>query len=98
MTVDGIRIDKGGGCGDIEYGILRELSLVDEKTPIFTTVHDIQIIDKAPKEEHDFVVDAIFAPSKLIRIPRKHSQPKGVIWKKITKRQLGDMPVLHELK
>jgi len=98
VTRDGIRIGKGGGYSEIEYGILRELGLIGEETPIFTTVHDAQIINKAPKEEHDFVVDAIFTPSKVIRVERRYPQPKGIIWEKLTEHQLEDMPILHELK
>lgn len=98
VSRDGVRIGKGGGYSEIEYGILRELSLIDEKTPIFTTVHDVQIIDKAPKEEHDFVVDAVITPSKVVRVERKYTQPKGIIWEKLTKHELKDMLILLELK
>jgi len=98
VSKDGVRIGKGGGYSEIEYGVLRELNLVDEETPIFTTVHDVQVIDEAPKEEHDLVMDAIVTPSKVVRVERKHPQPKGIIWKKVTKHELEDMPILHELK
>ena len=98
VTTDGIRIGKGGGYSEIEYGILRELGLISEKTPIFTTVHEIQIIDEAPKEEHDFYVDAIFTPDKKVKVERKYCQPTGIIWEKLTKNQLEDIPILHELK
>ncbi len=93
-----MRIGKGGGYSEIEYGILRELGLISEETPIFTTVHDIQIIGKAPRMEHDFVVDAIFTPKKIVRVERKYSQPKGIIWENLTEQQLREMPILHELK
>ncbi len=98
VSRDGVRIGKGGGYSEIEYGVLRDLNLIDEDTPIFTTVHDVQIIDKAPKEEHDFIVDAIITPTRVARIERKYSQPKGIIWEKITKHQMKDIPTLKELK
>ena len=98
VSRDGVRIGKGGGYSEIEYGVLRELNLINKDTPIFTTVHDIQMIDKAPKEEHDFVVDAIITPTKVVRVERKHSHPKGIIWEKITKRQMKSIPILQELK
>ncbi len=98
VSKDGVRIGKGGGYSEIEYGILRELGLIGEKTPIFTTVHDVQIIEEAPKEEHDFVVDAVITPSKVVKMERKYPQPRGVIWDKITKQKLDDMPILQELK
>jgi 5-formyltetrahydrofolate cyclo-ligase len=98
VTRLGVRVGKGGGYSEIEYGVFRELDLIGEETPVFTTVHDLQIVDDAPKEEHDFLVDAIFTPSRVIRVERKHPQPEGIIWKKLTKHQLEAMPVLRELK
>ena len=71
--------------------------MINEETPVFTTVNDLQIINTAPKDEHDFVVDAIITPSKVVRIKRKYSQPKGIIWEKLTKQQLNNMTTLHEL-
>jgi len=98
VSTDGARIGKGGGYSELEYGILRELGLVEEKTPIFTTVHDAQIVDNAPKEPHDFSVDAIMTPTRVIRIKRKNLQPRGILWEKISPDQLQDMPILLEFK
>jgi len=98
VSQDGVRIGKGGGYSEIEYGILRELGLVGEETPIFTTVHDLQIISSAPKEGHDFVVDAIITPNKVVRVERKYPQPRGIIWEKLSKDDLTAMPILNELK
>jgi len=98
VSKDGRRIGKGGGYSEIEYGILRDLDLIDENTPVFTTVHDLQIIDQAPKEKHDFIVDAIITPSEVIGVKRQCAQPNGVIWERITERRAKNMPVLQELK
>lgn len=54
VTEGGIRVGKGGGYSDLEYAILRELGLVDEETPIATTVHDLQVFEDAPIEKQDF--------------------------------------------
>jgi len=98
VSRDGIRIGKGGGYSEIEYGILRELGSINEKTPIYTTVHDLQMIDAAPKENHDFVVDAIITPTKVIRLERRYPQPKGIMWEKLTKHHYENMPILQDLK
>jgi len=98
VSTDGVRIGKGGGYSELEYGILRELGLVEERTPIFTTVHDAQIVDGAPKEEHDFTVDAIITPTKVVRVERRGTQPKGIIWEKIGPQHLTRMPILLELR
>ena len=98
VSKDGIRIGKGGGYSEIEYGILRELNLIEEGTPVFTSIHDLQLIDEAPREEHDLTVDLISTPRRIIRIRRVHPQPKGIFWRKLSERRLHEMPILLELK
>lgn len=98
VSKDGTRIGKGGGYSEIEYAVLRELGLASEKTPIFTTVHDVQIVDNAPREAHDFTVDVIITPTQVIRIKRKNPQPEGILWEKISPQQLLNMPILLELR
>ena len=98
VSKDGVRIGKGGGYSEIEYGILRELRLIDEKTPVFTSIHDLQIVDSAPKEDHDLVVDCIFTPRRIFRIERKYPQPERILWERLTERQIMEMPILLELK
>jgi len=98
VSPDGARIGKGGGYSEIEYGILRELNLIGEGTPIVTTVHDVQIVDEAPMEEHDFSVDVIVTPTRTIRVEERRNRPKGIIWEKVTPEMLERMPVLTELR
>lgn len=98
VSPDGARIGKGGGYIEIEYGILRELNLVGEETPIATTVHDVQVVDGLPMEDHDFSVDVIVTPTRTVRVKERRHRPKGIIWKKITPEMLERMPVLTELK
>jgi len=98
VSSDGARIGKGGGYSEIEYGILRELNLIGEETPIVTTVHDVQIVDEAPMEEHDFSVDLIVTPTRSIRVKERRNRPKGIIWEKVTPDMLERMPVLMELR
>ena len=98
VSLDGVRIGKGGGYSELEYGILRELDLAQEDTPILTTVHDVKVVDRVPREPHDLVVDAIVTPTQIIRIKRRSPRPKGIIWKLITSDMLDDMPILAELK
>jgi 5-formyltetrahydrofolate cyclo-ligase len=98
VSRSGARVGKGGGYSEIEYGILRELGMLKEETPIFTTVHNLQIIENVPKEDHDFLMDAIVTPTKVIRVIREESQPSGIIWEKLTPSMLASMPILKELK
>ncbi len=62
VSTTGSRVGKGGGCGDLEYAILREFNLINESVPVATTVHEIQITSDILFEKHD-------APSRL------HSDP-----------------------
>ena len=98
VSPDGARIGKGGGYSEIEYGILRELNLVGGETPIVTTVHDVQVVDEAPMEEHDFSVDIIVTPTRTIRVKERRNRPKGIIWEKVTPDMLEKMPILMELR
>ena len=98
VSRDGVRVGKGGGYSELEYGILRELGLVSEETPILTTVHDVQVVDEIPREPYDLVVDAIITPMRVIRIERNSLRPKGIIWKLILPEKLESMPILLELK
>jgi 5-formyltetrahydrofolate cyclo-ligase len=98
VSPDGARIGKGGGYSEIEYGILKELHLIGEKIPIVTTVHDVQIVDEVPMEEHDFSVDIIVTPTRTIRVRERRNRPKGIIWEKVTLDMLERMPILMELR
>lgn len=98
VTNDGVRIGKGGGYGEIEYGVLREIGVVEDETPIFTTVHDLQIIDDAPKEPYDLAVDTVITPTRIIRVKKRSKRPKGIFWERLTQSRLLKIPILKELK
>lgn len=98
VSRSGARVGKGGGYSEIEYGILRESGLLAEETPIATTVHDLQVVDNAPVEDHDFLVDIIATPSEVIRVNRGRRQPSGILWEKVTPKMLEVMPILREVR
>ncbi len=98
VTREGRRLGKGGGYSEIEYGILREMELVEEGVPILTTVHELQVISSIPTEEHDFTVDIVATPTELIESTGPVSRPRGIIWELISQDQLDEMPILAELK
>lgn len=43
VSMDGARLGKGKGYGDLEYGILRHIGAVTDATPVATVVHDVQV-------------------------------------------------------
>lgn len=98
VAQDGARIGKGEGYSEMEYAILRELGLVRESTPIITTVHDSQIVQSVPLEEHDISVDYIVTPTRVIETKPNRNRPTGVIWNRVNAEMIERMPVLRELR
>lgn len=94
----GGRIGKGGGFGDLEFAILREIGTITDTTPIATTVHPLQIVDKVPMAEHDVPVDFILTPDRIIETVHVHSKPLGIIWELLPSDAYKRMPVLVELR
>lgn len=98
VSRDGVRIGKGGGYSELEYGILREIGAADDSTVIFTTVHDIQVVNFVPREPYDLVVDAIITPTRIIKINNVSERPKGIFWEKLSIERIKEIPILMELK
>ena len=98
VAKDGSRIGKGGGYSELEYGILREIGAINEDTPVITTIHEIQLVDRLPQEDHDVPVDYIITNRRIIEVRSRRKKPKGIIWSKITGEMLNKMPILRELK
>jgi 5-formyltetrahydrofolate cyclo-ligase len=90
----GARIGKGAGYSDLEVALLIEAGLVTPETVIVAPVHQLQVVDdEIPETEHDFSVDLIVTPEKVIRCanPRR---PRGIIWGDLTEDQIAAIPVL----
>ena len=95
---DGARLGKGGGYSDLEYAIARELEIVDEKTPIITTVHPLQIVTaKIQLLPHDIPVDYIVTPEKVIATKTKIKRPKGVYWDFLDEEKIESIPLLTKM-
>ena len=94
----GGRLGKGEGYAELEYAVLRELGAVDESTPVATTVHDLQLVDRVPRDEYDLTVDIIATPSRLYRIEPRPPKPRGIIWEKLPEEKLREIPLLRELQ
>jgi 5-formyltetrahydrofolate cyclo-ligase len=92
----GVRIGKGGGYADLEFALLRELQLVSDDTSIATTVHDLQVVltGELPETSHDFRVDLIATPTRVLRCPRAR-RPEGLVWADLTPSQIAAIPVLR---
>lgn len=98
VSTTGARIGKGEGYSDLEYGVLRELDLVDEGTPVATTVHDRQVIDRRIETDpHDVPLDLICTPSRVIRTETPLERPAGIAWDRLDAERRSEIPVLQRL-
>jgi len=68
VDLSGNRLGKGGGYGDKECELLLKAGKVKKTAPLITLVHEIQVVEKVPREEHDFQVDYIITPERIIKI------------------------------
>ena len=64
----GNRIGKGKGFADREIQDLLNKNLVNENTPLVTTVHPYQLVEHVPMENHDKKLNMIVTTAEVIRI------------------------------
>ena len=96
VTEAGARVGKGEGYSDLEYGVLRELDLVDEETTVATTVHDAQVVDdEVDVGAHDVPMDLVVTPTRTIRTGAEYERPDGVFWDELSEERIAEMPVLE---
>jgi 5-formyltetrahydrofolate cyclo-ligase len=92
---DGVRVGKGGGYSDLEFGLLVERGLVGGDTALATTVHPLQILDAAlPETAHDFRVDVVATPESVLR-PGSTRRPPGILWEDLDSEKIESIPVLR---
>jgi len=78
VDLEGNRLGKGGGYGDREISELRDQGAICEDTPIATTVHELQIIESVPVEDHDEGINMIVTPMRVIRLFLDEKIPRVV--------------------
>jgi 5-formyltetrahydrofolate cyclo-ligase len=94
VNPSGVRIGKGAGYADLEFALLTELGLVTERTCIATTVHDVQVLEQPlPETSHDFRVDLIVTPTRVLRCPRSE-RPRGLVWEHLDANKIAAIPTL----
>jgi len=97
VTLGGSRVGKGSGYSELECGVLAELGLIDEKVPIATTVHELQIVEHIPREVYDINVDYILTPERKVRTDSTPTSRKGIVWNMVTREMMLKMPILENL-
>ncbi len=97
VTRRGKRAGKGHGYSDLEYAILQELG--QPPVPVITTVHDDQIVEDFPVEDHDIHLSVVATPTEIWQIEGlKNDGPSKIFWELLTDEDLEKMPVLKQLK
>lgn len=96
VTGQGKRAGKGHGYSDLEYAILRELG--QPPVPVVTTVHEIQVVDDFPVEDHDLHLTVVATPERMVQVESPGQGPSGIDWELLDDDDLEAMPVLGELR
>lgn len=100
VSREGGRIGKGAGFADLELGMLREVGLIQQETPIVAAVHPIQIVDndRLPMDAHDSPLNWIITPDEVIATNTPLPQPAGLDWDRIRPEQYDQIPILRKLR
>ncbi len=98
INLQGVRLGKGHGFFDSEWGILYRLGRVAPETPVAAVVHDCQVLDEAlAPEVFDTVADVIFTPTRTIRVDSPHKPTCGIVWDRLDRHMYETIPPLQEL-
>ena len=98
----GVRIGKGGGFADLEYGLAAAAGVVGPDTPVISTVHSMQVLDEElPYTQHDVPLAVVVTPDAIIRCDdsgEKLPKPKGIYWEDLDDRKIRSIPLLAKLR
>ncbi|UCF07581.1 MAG: 5-formyltetrahydrofolate cyclo-ligase [Thermoplasmata archaeon] len=98
VDVKGGRVGKGGGYSDLEYALGREFGLVDDDTPVVSTVHPLQVVeDELLMTPHDVPLDLVITPKRVIETPKK-KKPNGILWEELNEDKIAAIPILKTLR
>ncbi|WP_436794401.1 5-formyltetrahydrofolate cyclo-ligase [Actinospongicola halichondriae] len=94
----GARLGKGGGFSDLEYALAAEAGLIGPDTVVVTTVHELQVRPpgEIPMGVHDFGLDFVVTPDRVIECPRR-SSGGSIVWAELTSEKVGSIPLLQAM-
>lgn len=101
VTEDGRRLGKGGGFADLEFAVASEAGLIDDRTLVVTTVHEVQVLSAGalPVTDHDVPVDLIVTPDRVLEVPRTGPRPPArIVWAELTADKIAAIPLLVRLE
>ncbi len=98
----GVRIGKGGGFADLEYGLAAAAGILTPQTPVISTVHPMQVLDEElPWTQHDVPLDIVVTADEIIRCDRcagEIPRPAGIYWEDLDERKIRSIPLLVKLR
>ena len=98
VTREGVHFGKGHGYFDIEWGLLREVGLVAQRTPVVASVHGCQVVEESvPHAVSDATVDVIVTPTQVARC-RPLPKPAGLFWERLPRDFAESRPYFAELR
>jgi 5-formyltetrahydrofolate cyclo-ligase len=100
VTRSGGRTGKGAGFADLELAMLKTFGLIEDNTPIVTTIHPLQIVSDSslPMQPHDWALDWIVTPFEAIATQTTYPRPVGLDWDFIRAEQYEQIPILEKLR
>lgn len=96
VSPDGWRVGKGEGFSELEYAILKSYGKCNDLTPVVTTVHDLQLVERIPAEPYDLPVNKVYTNTRVIKCPPQ-PRPHGIIWDLLEEGKVASIPLLREL-
>ncbi|WP_254829721.1 5-formyltetrahydrofolate cyclo-ligase [Haloglomus salinum] len=98
VSESGARVGKGEGFSDLEWAVLRELGLVDDGTPVATTVHELQVREEDwATDAHDVPLDLVVTPERTVETGSV-GKPRGIDWSLLSETDIDEMPVLGRFR
>lgn len=95
----GTRVGKGGGFADLEYGLAVAAGVVRPDTPVVSTVHAMQVLDRElPWTHHDVSLDYVATPEEMIRCTGEAPRPTGIYWEDLDEAKIRKIPALRKLR
>ena len=66
VDLEGYRLGKGTGYSDIEFKLWSSAGSITDETLRVTTVHDLQVVERVPRDSWDVPVDLILTPTRSV--------------------------------
>ena len=95
----GVRIGKGGGFADLEYGLAAAAGIVAPGTPVVSTVHPMQVLNEEfPITHHDVPLDYVVTADEVIHCGSGLPRPAGIYWEDLDEAKIAEIPLLQKLR